>query len=195
MLSLTTLRNSNSRKIDDPPEEKSSAKDTALSSGRYNKFFIKNFFLKKPDSKKTEHHNAEADEQKSEQLIHRIKMRGNTKAKEMRDLRLCQKVSEAHKGAIYCMEFSKKGDYLASGGQDSVLRVWTVVGSRADQKRWDKSRKGSVPASEPEESTANGDEPETTETADADDEHTFALSDVISTPAYREFTGHRADII
>lgn len=200
MLSLTTLRDS-ARKTDALTEQKSPAKDTPTNSGRYNKFFIKNFFLKKPDSTKAEHHKAETDEQKSE-LINRIKMRGNTKAKEMKDLRLCQKVSEAHKGAIYCMEFSKKGDYLASGGQDSVLRVWTVVGSRADQKRWDRAqqRKDSAASapSEPtaDETTANGDsQPETTETADTAAEHVFELTDVISTPAYREFTGHRADII
>lgn len=37
----------------------------------------------------------------------------------MCDLRLTQKIEHAHKGAIYCIEFSKKGDYLATGGQDS----------------------------------------------------------------------------
>ena len=35
------------------------------------------------------------------------------------------------------MEFNKKGDYLATGGQDTILRIWTICGSTSDTKRWD----------------------------------------------------------
>lgn len=99
-----------------------------------------------------------------ENEINRIRMRGNTKSKELEDLRLSQKMEAAHKGAIYCMEFSKKGDYLATGGQDAVLRIWTVCGSRAHSKRY----------------------------LDVDEK---IDKNIVSMIAYREFTGHRADII
>lgn len=40
--------------------------------------------------------------------------------KELSNLQVLQQV-DAHKGLIWALEFSKGGDYLASGGQDEVL--------------------------------------------------------------------------
>ncbi|VAI11057.1 unnamed protein product [Triticum turgidum subsp. durum] len=40
----------------------------------------------------------------------------------------------AHKGAIVAMKFSSDGQYLATGGEDGVVRVWRVVeGERPDE--------------------------------------------------------------
>lgn len=33
----------------------------------------------------------------------------------------------AHKGSILCMKFSLDGQYLASAGQDAIVRVWKVI--------------------------------------------------------------------
>ena len=173
------------------------------------------------------------DEHKSDEHLHRIKVKGNTKEKEMSDLRLTQKIQHAHKGAIYCMEFSKKGDYLATGGQDSVLRIWTVCGSTADRKRWRMEndhrsdvKSASAPPRTP--ATPNNGGPNDHDHGDLEEgmtatEHTemetetsvnteasnveraeeedaryqmgHKVDDVLSVVAYREFTGHRADII
>ncbi|KAA8910503.1 WD40-repeat-containing domain protein [Sphaerosporella brunnea] len=41
---------------------------------------------------------------------------------------------ESHKsGAIWAMKFSKDGKYLAASGQDKVVRVWQVLGSKEDR--------------------------------------------------------------
>ncbi|ETO04053.1 hypothetical protein RFI_33349, partial [Reticulomyxa filosa] len=47
----------------------------------------------------------------------RVKVKGAHKFKELKGLNLGQTIPNAHKGSIWCMEFSKKGDYLATGGQ------------------------------------------------------------------------------
>merc|ERR1712228_663120 len=113
-------------------------------------------------------------------------MKGNTKEKVMNDLRLSQKINCAHKGAIYCMEFSKKGDFLARGGQDAVLRIWTVCGSRIDAKRWINAKN--------QESHSQSDNDEGIDAREYH-HHENDVNDIISIVAYREFTGHRADII
>ncbi|KAI7739295.1 hypothetical protein M8C21_026630, partial [Ambrosia artemisiifolia] len=45
--------------------------------------------------------------------------------KEFSALHLCQKI-QAHDGSIWTMRFSFNGHYLASGGEDKVIRVWEV---------------------------------------------------------------------
>eukprot|EP00250_Pteridium_aquilinum_P016752 c23276_g3_i1 orf=240-3296(-) len=47
-------------------------------------------------------------------------------AKEFADLRLRQEI-QAHQGAIWTMKFSLDGSYLATAGQDKVVRVWEVL--------------------------------------------------------------------
>ena len=201
MLSLQKLKSATSQKNKNNKQNDHHKKDSH--KGKYSKFFVKNFFLKKHDEEQknaNDDDNDDNDEQKRNLNINRIKIKGNTKEKEMNDLRLAQKIENAHKGAIYCMEFSKKGDYLATGGQDSVLRIWTVCGSRADLKRWDKDKSQQTnndnnnDQSQSEQSKNSKQEDITNEGED-DNEHEYNFNDIISIVAYREFTGHRADII
>ena len=190
ILSLQKLRNSAShKKIESTAHHNDKHKKPKKK--KYSKFFIKNFFLKKHND--THHRNGRQNDENDEEEkldLHRIKMKGNTKEKEMKDLRLSQRICSAHKGAIYCMEFSKKGDFLASGGQDAVLRIWTVCGSRADSKRWKEE--------EEDESDSISKDDEGVKKKKKKKEyhhHQNDANDIISIVAYREFTGHRADII
>ncbi|KAL8140665.1 hypothetical protein V2J09_006686 [Rumex salicifolius] len=55
-----------------------------------------------------------------------IKVRQQGKAiKELTALRLCQEI-HAHEGSIWTMKFNLDGRYLASAGEDRVIRVWEV---------------------------------------------------------------------
>lgn len=39
-------------------------------------------------------------------------------------------------GAIWAMEFSKDGKFLATGGQDTVVRVWAVISSDEEREHF-----------------------------------------------------------
>lgn len=39
-----------------------------------------------------------------------------------------------HGNAIWAMEFSRDGRYLAAGGHGHIVRVWSVIGSESDRK-------------------------------------------------------------
>eukprot|EP00887_Chlorella_sp_A99_P008211 scaffold12.g8211.t1 len=49
--------------------------------------------------------------------------------KELTDLRMVQQLS-AHQGVVWAMRFSRNGKYLASAGQDCIVRVWEVAPAR-----------------------------------------------------------------
>lgn len=60
------------------------------------------------------------------QSTKRIKVRAHKKAtKEFAELHLRQEF-KAHQGAIWTMKFSPDGFYLATAGQDRIVRVWEV---------------------------------------------------------------------
>ena len=65
----------------------------------------------------------------------RVKVQVHKKIyKEFTDLRIVQEIG-AHKGAVWSMKFSLDGLYLASAGQDEIVRIWQVReghGNRGD---------------------------------------------------------------
>ncbi|XP_065858511.1 uncharacterized protein [Euphorbia lathyris] len=59
--------------------------------------------------------------------IHRVKVHSSKKkSKELSSLYVGQEFL-AHKGSILTMKFSLDGQYLATGGEDCVVRVWKVI--------------------------------------------------------------------
>jgi WD40 repeat protein len=46
--------------------------------------------------------------------------------KEFTDLRLVQELA-AHEGAVWTMKFAPNGLYLATAGQDAIVRVWKLA--------------------------------------------------------------------
>uniref|UniRef100_A0ACD6ALJ8 Uncharacterized protein n=1 Tax=Avena sativa TaxID=4498 RepID=A0ACD6ALJ8_AVESA len=66
--------------------------------------------------------------------VDRVKVRHYKKrSKELSAVYRGQEI-KAHKGAIVAMRFSADGQYLATGGEDGVVRVWRVVeGQRPDE--------------------------------------------------------------
>ena len=65
----------------------------------------------------------------------------NTKLyKEFTELRMVQEL-QAHQGAVWAMKFSQDGKYLASAGQDSIVRIWTLAPVLSPSTAGDKAKK------------------------------------------------------
>jgi WD40 repeat protein len=50
-----------------------------------------------------------------------------------------QSGSAATQNPVWALEFSRDGKYLAAGGQDRVVRVWTVISSSEDRRGHEQS--------------------------------------------------------
>lgn len=80
---------------------------------------------------------------------------------------------EGNTGAIWAMEFSKDGKYLAAGGQDKVVRVWSVISTMAERRAHEK------------EEDMEG----------AQDEHMRLSAPVFRKKPVREYEGHTASVL
>lgn len=49
---------------------------------------------------------------------------------EFNPLLLISTLNKSHEGPIWCTEFSKDGKYLATGGKDGVLQIWSIAPSK-----------------------------------------------------------------
>lgn len=76
--------------------------------------------------------------------------------------------------AIWAMEFSKDGKFLAAGGQDKIVRVWAALSSPEDR----------VAHENDEDTTKDGDEPGVRLNAP-----------VFKTKTVQEYDGHTASVL
>ncbi|CAF1455193.1 unnamed protein product [Adineta ricciae] len=94
-------------------------------------------FLRKTGKKIVQDHIHDIDEEEedSERLLINDGSNGDLKYKASRNLKepsqfdrtqLLQTIVNAHNGPIWCMRFSPDGHLLATGGQDSLLKVWVL---------------------------------------------------------------------
>lgn len=84
--------------------------------------------------------------------------------------------SQAGNEAIWAVEFSRDGKYLAAAGQDKIVRVWAVLSSREERRMHEK-----------DEEQTNG------STDNASAEHLSAP--VFRKTPYREYEGHTSTVI
>jgi WD repeat-containing protein 44 len=56
--------------------------------------------------------------------------------------------SQSEEDAVWALEFSKDGKYLASGGQDKVIRVWAVISTPEERRQLEKEEEEVYPAAQ-----------------------------------------------
>lgn len=108
--------------------------------------------------------------------VNQVRVRSHNKKKlDITDLKLIQQVSH-HTGPIWSMAWSHDGSFLATGGQDSIVRLWLVKNSAEAKK-----------LSPEQVSDLNG---------DGKSELPAELGrNVIFNKPYRMYSGHKADVI
>jgi len=94
-----------------------------------------------------------------------------------------EQIIGGHKGEIWTMKFNSDGRFLATGGKDGVVRVWTVVGSSNDSMRW-KSKQNELTRRH----TFSGFRNTPHEQKPPD-------GCIINPIPYREYRGHKADVV
>jgi len=95
-----------------------------------------------------------------------------------------EQVIVRHEGAIWTMKFNSDGRFLATGGRDGVVRLWTVVGSSIDKSRWQKKQN----KLNRRRTFSNGFRNELHELKPPD-------GSIVNPIPYREYRGHMQDVI
>jgi len=122
------------------------------------------------------------------------KKHGNTKRKkrDFNNVRLEQIITQ-HNGPIWRMKFNSSGRYLATGGSDAIVRVWTVVGSSVERRRRRKVRK--VLNVHPSSSIWSDSIPVWDKKDNTPSRGRLPHGSIINPSPYREYRGHKKDII
>ena len=112
-------------------------------------------------------------------------------SKEFSDLRLVQTVA-AHQGVVWTMKFSPSGRYLASAGQDGIVRVWEVNRHRSGTS----GRDGGKDQQHEEERGSNTmtSDSSATEATVASTGADTNLAVIFGKP-HRTYSGHKQDVL
>ncbi|KAK9462489.1 WD40-repeat-containing domain protein [Lipomyces oligophaga] len=118
----------------------------------------------------------------------------------------------AHKrGAIWSLKFSKDGHYLATGGEDRIIRVWSVIASPEERAKYDAEEDDLLEAFFVDGATGLSPSSSSASTSAANS-HSHSASHSKQSPyfrprskklhapvfhplPYREFIGHTADVL
>ena len=122
--------------------------------------------------------------------------------KELTDLRLVQQVP-AHQGVVWAMRFSRSGRYLASAGQDGVVRVWEVIQGRGSGNADAAAATTSAPTSQQASPRAGGAAGSDSGGGSASPGAGSAAGGapgsygvpVLCTAPYRTYRGHKSDVL
>ncbi|KAK9469650.1 WD40-repeat-containing domain protein [Lipomyces arxii] len=98
------------------------------------------------------------------------------------------------RGAIWSLKFSRDGKYLATGGEDRVVRVWAVIASPAERAQYEKAEDEAEETPIPD----NMSQHEHMHRSRANTRSTRSQrvnAPVFHSTPYREFVGHTDDIL
>lgn len=135
----------------------------------------------------------------------------NVQRQELTDVKLVESLLH-HTGPIWTSAWSQDGTFFATGGQDSIVRVWAVTNSPAahEQERKGKEKEaklregGDSGAAPRKSSSAGSSEPSLSPPAGAEPRFADGLSgiskeeggrEILRPTPYRLYSGHKADVI
>lgn len=105
-------------------------------------------------------------------------------------------------GVIWCMKFSKNGKYVATAGQDGVIRVWEVILQRGQPRTQDSAESPTFTQAQHHDSSAgglpNGESlPANDRQPDSSTMYEGYSSDcpVLRGQPYRVYQGHKQDVL
>lgn len=101
-------------------------------------------------------------------------------------------------GVIWCMKFSKNGKYVATAGQDGVIRIWEVILQRGRPRTQDSAESPTFAQTQHHDSTSNGGGLSPTDRQpDSSTMYEGYSSDcpVLRGQPYRVYQGHKQDVL
>ena len=104
-------------------------------------------------------------------------------------------------GVIWCMKFSKNGKYVATAGQDGVIRVWEVILQRGQPRAQDSAESPTSAQAQHHDSSNgnvfNGDSALPERQPDSSTMYEGYSSDcpVLRGQPYRVYQGHKQDVL
>ena len=119
--------------------------------------------------------------------------------KEYTELRLAQTL-RAHEDAVWTMKFSHRGEFLATAGQDRVVRVWALDATEAEDEdaRTTPARDdGTTKTEETEDETKTSDGEAAAAAASGSGARRWCLRGdrVFLEKPHREYRGHKGDVL
>lgn len=117
----------------------------------------------------------------------------------------CSHACHVCAGVIWCMKFSKNGRYVATAGQDGVIRIWEVILQRGQPPN--QHFTGGEPAANPDHDTSNGNHANGNQSnggadssgqqPDSSTMYEGYSSDcpVLKAQPYRVYQGHKQDVL